>query len=97
MEEKEQKVHEVEVLKEGEASMPDEKGIILARHLYPRQLPIIPLHQHPVFPKMTVPMIIGAESLKKMLSDIVKSKSKFVGLLLKKNNNLSTFYGPAKT
>lgn len=73
---------QVEVLKHG-ASAPD-KRLVLARDVYPRSLPIIPLNSRPMFPKMTVPVIIDDENLKKILIETSKSASKYVGLVLRK-------------
>lgn len=34
-----------------------DKTLVLARHLFPDRLPIIPLDRRPLFPRMTVPMV----------------------------------------
>ncbi|MDI6774582.1 MAG: endopeptidase La [Verrucomicrobiota bacterium] len=76
---------DVEVVREpaGPASA-DEKKIVPAREVLPSQLPIVPVNNRPVFPKMTVPIVIDDDNLKKLLADAVKDQNKFVGLLLKK-------------
>jgi len=79
---KEQQVENVEVLKNGDN--PQDKRIILARDVFPQRLPIIPLNNRPIFPKMTVPMIIDNEELKKMLLNTERPGGKFVGLVLRK-------------
>ncbi|OGV57887.1 MAG: endopeptidase La [Lentisphaerae bacterium RIFOXYA12_FULL_48_11] len=73
---------QVEVVKNG--STGGEKRIVLARDVLPQSLPIIPLNSRPVFPKMTVPMIIDDNNIKKMLLDTAKSQTKYVGLVLLK-------------
>ncbi|MDD4870438.1 MAG: endopeptidase La [Kiritimatiellae bacterium] len=79
---KPQEPQQVEVLKKGDTSQ--EKRLILVRDVFPRTLPIVPLYNRPVFPKMTVPMIIDDEKTKKLLIDTTKSQSKFVGMVLNK-------------
>ncbi|HAS83413.1 MAG TPA: endopeptidase La [Verrucomicrobia bacterium] len=61
-----------------------EKTIVLARDLMPAALPIIPLHDRPVFPKMTIPMMVDAPDIARMLIDRVDSKARYVGLVLQK-------------
>jgi len=75
---------QVEVIKNSETG--EEKRIVLARDVLPQNLPIIPLNSRPLFPKMTVPMIIDDDSIKKMLLDTAKSQSKYVGLVLIKTD-----------
>ena len=59
----------------GPAESPaDEQNLVLARHVLPPQLPIIPLTRKPLFPKMTVPMLVEQEALKRLLADIAKSE-----------------------
>ena len=62
----------------------DDKTLVLARQLFPSQLPILPISGRPAFPKMTAPMIIEDEELKQLLLEAVEGKSRFVGLVLRK-------------
>jgi ATP-dependent Lon protease len=75
---------DIEVVDDGEHTLADDKGIVLARHVLPGRLPIIPLNERPLFPKMVVPMMIEAENLRDMIMESVKTESKFVGLILKR-------------
>ena len=72
----------VEVMKDKESQ---DKEIVLARAIFPPQLPVIPLNNRPLFPKMMVPMLIEADNLKMLLADRAQSDSKYVGLFLLKN------------
>ncbi|MBL7114303.1 MAG: endopeptidase La [Kiritimatiellae bacterium] len=60
----------------------DEQQMVLARETYPSHLPILPLNQRPVFPRMTVPVAIEDEALRKMLIETTESDQKYVGLVL---------------
>lgn len=62
----------------------DGKNIVLASDVLPSQLPIIPLINRPIFPKMTVPMIIDDENIINMLIKTAKSQVKYVGLVMTK-------------
>jgi ATP-dependent Lon protease len=71
---------EIEVVPSG--NEPDRKQIVPARMVFPNSLPIIPLTNRPIFPKMMVPLVIEEASVKAAISEIVKLPSKFVGLIL---------------
>ena len=73
-------IPEVELVTEEEST--DENRLVLARHLYPPQLPIVPMHHRPVFPKMTVPFSVESEALKAMIVETAKSRSGHIGLIL---------------
>jgi len=73
---------QVEVMKTGESSQ--EKRLVLARKVFPQNLPIVPLNNRPLFPKMTVPMIIDDDNIRKMIIETAKSQAKYVGIVLKK-------------
>ncbi len=79
---------------EEEAS--DETDLVLAREIFPGQLPIIPLNHRPLFPKMQVPMIVDNDPLKDMLVETAKADSKFVGLVLRKPTGNGDEEGPPK-
>ena len=74
----------VEVLK-GTGGVGPGKTVVLARDVFPDVLPIIPLNQRPVFPKITLPMVFEAESLKTIVMETAKSPRRFLGLVLKRN------------
>ena len=61
-----------------------EKHVVLAREVFPDQLPIIPLMHRPLFPKMQVPMLIDNEALKKVIREVADSRVRFLGLVLRK-------------
>jgi ATP-dependent Lon protease len=63
---------------------PADEMLVLSRDLFPAQLPIIPISDRPLFPKMTVPILIDDAALVKMLIDIAESESRFVGIVLRK-------------
>lgn len=83
-------LHDVEVVKD--SSTPDEKEIVLARDLFPRTLPIIPINSRPLFPKMTVPMLIDTENLRNVVLSTAESQSKFVGLVLRRTQDDGDFH-----
>ncbi len=62
----------------------DEHGIILARDVMPSSLPIIPLSSRPLFPKMTVPMVIDDPHLVNLFIERAKAQEKYVGLVLRR-------------
>ena len=53
-EDKREKAEDVEVIKDGAGRAAGEKEIVLARHVFPQSLPIIPLNNRPLFPRMSV-------------------------------------------
>jgi ATP-dependent Lon protease len=75
---------EAELVKNGRGPAPQESKIVLARALYPLELPILPLRHRPLFPKMTAPMLIDEPNLMKMMLDAAGSAAKFVGLVLRR-------------
>jgi ATP-dependent Lon protease len=75
---------DVNVVSSENSAIPQDKSIVPARHIFPQQLPILPLDNRPLFPKMTVPMVIDNDALKAMLIEQGKSHARFVGLVLKK-------------
>lgn len=62
----------------------DDSGqtVILARDLLPSTLPIIPLSERPVFPKMTIPMLVDRAPIVNMLAELVKANKRHIGLVL---------------
>ncbi len=62
----------------------EEKSIVLARDLLPSALPIIPLTERPVFPKMTIPMLVDTPEIVAMLVKRVDAGARHVGLVLRR-------------
>ena len=76
---------EVEVVTESRPPPSEEKKIVLVREVFPLQLPIVPLNHRPLFPRMTVPMAIENDKLRKMIVEATKAQTKFIGLVLRRN------------
>jgi len=76
-----------EKLADGGSEPAAEQTVVLARDLLPPSLPIIPLRERPVFPKMTIPMLVDAPSIASMLVDRAQSGSRHVGLVLQRRQN----------
>ncbi len=87
---------DVELLPDEESDGAGETDLVLAREVFPGQLPIIPLNHRPLFPKMQVPMIVDNDPLKEMLVDTFKANNKFVGLVLRKPAQSAEEEGPPK-
>ncbi|HAK97267.1 MAG TPA: endopeptidase La [Planctomycetes bacterium] len=64
------------------AAPADAEGLVLARELLPKRLPILPLQHRPLFPKMMVPMLIGDTPLQEMLVKNAEAHANYVGLVL---------------
>ena len=63
----------------------DNKSIVLATDVLPGYLPIIPIHDRPMFPKMMAPLIIVDPIVKKEMRKLLKdsqSASIYLGLVL---------------
>jgi hypothetical protein len=67
---------DVELMPDDETDAAGETDLVLARDIFPGQLPIIALNHRPLFPKMQVPMIVDNEPLKEMLVETSKANSK---------------------
>ena len=61
----------------------DISNIILARDLMPESLLVIPLQDRPVFPKMTVPIIIDNPQIAQALIKRVENGTRYVALVLR--------------
>jgi len=72
-----------EVVDEKEQNAPTsaEDTIVLARHVLPLRIPVVPLTSRPFFPKMMVPVVIEEARLKKMIGELLQTESKYVGLI----------------
>ncbi len=77
---------DIELVKDEQGQDIYKQHMVLARDMLPPQLPIIPVSNHPFFPKMTVPMIFENDALKQMILDTYKSNAKFVGIVLRQDN-----------
>ena len=80
---------EVEVMAQEKGSKPENKTIVPARFVLPGTLPVLPLMNRPLFPKMMVPLGIDDEALKAMLVATAASSSKFIGLVLARGDSES--------
>ncbi len=68
-----------------EESPPPENAIVLATEVFPEILPIFPIYERPVFPKMLSPMVVLDEESKEILAPVLKNDEKYLGLVLAKN------------
>ncbi len=75
----------VEVMGQDPARKADGKMIMPTRFVFPNSLPILPLLNRPLFPKMMVPLSVEDAALKEMLVKTAESTSKFIGLVLARN------------
>jgi len=77
------KVIDVEVEKTNiQKPNPDDKTVVVADTLLPDILPIIPLTDRPLFPKMMQPILITDEKLIKFIHESYKTTSKYIGLIM---------------
>ena len=65
------------------------ENMVLASSLFPPQLPVIPINNRPLFPKMMVPMMIDDARLVEMLVDHVKDEPRYVALVLRRESTES--------
>jgi len=65
----------------------DNKTIMPTRFVFPNTLPILPLLNRPLFPKMMVPLSVDDEALREMLTKTMESSSKYIGLVLARNGD----------
>ncbi len=81
---------DTEVLGQDLGDKTGNQNIMPARFVFPAILPILPLMNRPLFPKMMVPLSVEDDALKSMLTATAASSSKFVGLILAKNETENT-------
>jgi len=80
------KPHEMEeieinpIIEENEPG--DDKTIVVADSVLPPSLPIIPLFDRPLFPKMMAPIVLGKNKESAELLKFIESNAKYVGLVL---------------
>ena len=79
-----QDLNESTTTDEGESA--DAQSVVLARDFLPPTLPVIPLRERPVFPKMTIPMLVDTKPIAGMLIERVQSESRYVGLVLQRKD-----------
>ena len=60
----------------------EDRTVIPARYAFPDVLPILPLLNRPLFPKMMVPLTVEDAALKELVTKTVQSPAKFIGLVL---------------
>ena len=80
MSDQENRAEVVDEKQESTTGSPEET-IVLARHVLPLRIPIVPLTSRPFFPKMMVPIVIEEARLKKMIGEMIQKESKYVGLV----------------
>ncbi|MBM4144033.1 MAG: endopeptidase La [Lentisphaerae bacterium] len=78
-------------------SAPDDGKIVLARRVLPPRLPIVPLPVRPLFPRMTVPIVVDQEPLKRMIADIASSKPAVLGLVLARERSEAEQENPVRS
>ncbi len=83
------KTPDVEVMGQEKSEKTDNKTIVPTRFVFPNTLPILPLLNRPLFPKMMVPLSVDDDVLKAMLAATAASSSKFIGLVLARNEGES--------
>jgi ATP-dependent Lon protease len=64
---------------------PAAKSILLARNYYPENIPIIPINGHPLFPRITVPVLIDNPDLITFLTERTREQGRHVGILLRRD------------
>jgi len=64
-------------------SPPEEsKSVVVAKDMLPEILPMVPLYQRPMFPKMVGPIMVENDGLiKTILESVDKSEPKYIGLV----------------
>lgn len=84
--EKPERVDDIEVLgnEDTERGSGASDQVVLARHVFPGRIPIIPLRHKPIFPRMIVPMIVENPVVREILKGRPGTEHRFVGLLLVK-------------
>jgi ATP-dependent Lon protease len=73
----------VEVVKD--AVVADAATLVLAREIYPDELPVIPVVGRPMFPRLNAPVVIDNPELITLLTERVKNKQKHVAVVLRKD------------
>ncbi len=66
----------------GPETVEEDKTMVVADEVLPPSLPIIPLFDRPLLPKMMAPIVLGSNAESKALLDMADDASKYVGLIL---------------
>lgn len=56
--------------------------IVVARQVYPQRLPIVPLPNRPLFPRMVAPFAVETPAVAQLVKDVVESQTRLVGLVM---------------
>ena len=81
----------VEVLpKDSEKTGVGEKTIVRARDVYPEELLVIPAMTRPVFPRITVPVVLDSPEMIGALAERLKHQLRYVGVLLHRETSAVT-------
>lgn len=62
----------------------DNSTLVLARDLMPATLPVLPINERPVFPKMTIPLVIDSPEIASTIIKRVEDDQRHVGLILRR-------------
>ncbi|MBF0286819.1 MAG: endopeptidase La [SAR324 cluster bacterium] len=65
--------------------MGNEKSIVIAADIFPDVLPIFPIFDRPLFPKMMVPIIVAENDAKKIVRKALEASPSYLGLVLAKS------------
>ena len=85
MSEKSNDIEEIEMETiDGEKEAEGEKTMVVADSVLPPNLPVVPLFDRPLFPKMMAPIVLGNNKESKALIKAVEENSQYVGLVLVK-------------
>lgn len=75
----------------------DDTSLVVADALLPTVLPVIPLNDRPLFPKMMAPVIVMNNPQTKAILDAIESASQYVALILMKEDENSPSTTPQFT
>lgn len=67
--------------------LPSDKESTVKKTTLPNQVYVIPLNRRPFFPGMAAPIVIESGPFYEVLKAVVKSKQKYIALVLTKNEN----------
>ena len=59
--------------------------LVLARDIYPENLPVIPVVGRPMFPRLNAPVLIDNPELVTLLTERIKARQKYVAVVLRKD------------
>ena len=73
---------DAELVKDENGAATPGSTLVLARHVLPARLPVLPIGNRPVFPRMTLPLAVQDPPLRDMIVETAKSRTKLLGLVL---------------